>query len=156
MEAVKFSPDGRHVVTASRDRTVKFWNIEGHTGVVTSIAFGPDGKSLATGSSDRTAKLWDLSTGIPHLRFVLQGHTDQIDRLAFNPAGNATGDRRIRQHGQALGCSSGAEIASLKKHADQLRAVAFSPDGKRLASAGADGHAWLYDFENPKSRRPSA
>ncbi len=148
--AVEFSPNGRHLATASRDGTVKFWNIEGHhTNTVTSIAFSPDGKTIATGSSDWTAKLWDLSGGTPRLLQTLQGHTNQIYRLAFNPAGTSLATAGFDNSVKLWDVGSGTEIRTLQKHKDQLRGVAFSPDGKRLASVGADGYGWLYDLESP-------
>jgi len=37
--------------------------LEGHSGLIQSIAFSPDGKLLASGSDDRTVRLWDIATG---------------------------------------------------------------------------------------------
>ena len=54
-----FSPDGKRIVSGSRDNTVKVWDadsgkelltLKGHTGGVTSVAFSPDGKRLVSGS----------------------------------------------------------------------------------------------------------
>src|SRR5262249_41138224 len=62
--SVAFSADGRHIVSGSRDQTVKVWDartgqerltLKGHTVGVTSVAFSPDGKRIVSGSgrSDR-------------------------------------------------------------------------------------------------------
>jgi WD40 repeat protein len=147
VETVKFSPDGHHLISASRDRTVKFWNIAGHTGVVNAVAFGPDGKTLATGSSDRTAIIWDVSGNYPRLRHTLRGHTDQVYRVAFDAEGKRLATAGFDNRVMLWDVESGAKIKILKKHEDQLRDVAFSPDGRFLASGGADGHAWLYDLD---------
>ena len=54
-----FSPDGKRIVSGSRDKTVKVWDaatgqetltLKGHTGSVSSVAFSPDGKRIVSGS----------------------------------------------------------------------------------------------------------
>jgi WD40 repeat protein len=66
---VAFSPDGKKLISASIDHTVRIWNVasgkeesqlEGHEGIVWSIAVTRDGKRLASASHDKTIRLWNL------------------------------------------------------------------------------------------------
>src|SRR6267154_4011550 len=64
-----FSPDGKHIVSGSRDNTIRLWDAEtgeplrpplnGHENIVYSVAFSPDGRRIVSGSLDKTIWLWD-------------------------------------------------------------------------------------------------
>ena len=71
VKAAQFSPDGRWVVTASKDYTARVWDATTgqasgepmkHEGVVKSAQFSPDGRWIVTASEDNTARLWDVGT----------------------------------------------------------------------------------------------
>ena len=71
-----FSPDGNRIISASRDNSVKVWDADkgtqiltltGHTRAVNSVAFRRDGKCIVSGGEDGTVKVWDAdkSTDTP-------------------------------------------------------------------------------------------
>ena len=109
---VGFSPDGKLLATASRDNTMKLWDVRtrqqvgelrGHKLAVDTFAFAPDGRTLATGSYDNTIKLWDVASN-SELR-TLRGHEGFVLSVAFAPDGRrlASGgtDARVRAAKQA-------------------------------------------------------
>ncbi|MEO0874018.1 MAG: hypothetical protein AAFY48_05365, partial [Bacteroidota bacterium] len=61
-----FSPDGKTILTASRDKTVKLWKLDGqqlttftgHTDKVYSLGFSPQGDFIFSGGADHTIKVW--------------------------------------------------------------------------------------------------
>jgi WD40 repeat protein len=79
------TPDGRRVVSASWDQTLKVWELEtgrelhtlaGHTGRVDAVAVTPNGRRAVSASWDRTLKVWELETGVSIATFsVRRPHT---------------------------------------------------------------------------------
>lgn len=153
-----FSPDGKHLVTATLDGTLAVLQstenryhlvdmMRGHKSLVFAAAFSPDGRLLASGGLDKTVQLWDVakrkSVGDP-----LTAHADAVSCLAFSPNGRllATGgcDRAVivwdvNAHRPAR--------SPLVSHTQPVSGVAFTPDGQLLVTGGRDGAVILWRLQ---------
>ena len=94
----------------------------------------------------------DLSSGTPRLAHRLEGHTNAVYRLAFDPAGRRLVTGGLDGKALLWDVASGAQLRAIGKHRDKVLDVAFSPDGTLVATASADGTAQL----TPADDSPSA
>jgi WD40 repeat protein len=160
---IAFSPDGRLVAAGGDERVIHVWDvregkevrrIEGVDHRVMRLCFSPDGKALACGmdpqgdaGSEPTLRLWDVASGKELRSFARRAC---VGSLAFSPEGKvmASGDGDWGGRSD-LGGQSEASVRlwdtttgkELCQHSmpgsTEVRAVAFSPDGKLIASGGA-------------------
>ena len=157
--SVAFSPDGR-LLAAGSYKEIPLWDVPtgeevavlwGHENWVLSVAFSPDGRLLASGSNDRTVRLWDVQTGEEVA--VLRGHESWVRSAAFSPDGRllASGScaqwdswHCVQSEIRMWEVPTGEEVAVLRGHEASVLSVAFSPDGRLLASGSADNTIILW------------
>ena len=119
--------------------------LRGHTDYIRTLTFSPDGKSLASGSPDHTIKIWDTATGRNTVTFDYHAAAGTVFALAYSRDGKTL----------AVGCNrkeaimlwdvvTGKNTAALQGHIEGITSLAFSPDGKTLASASFDGTIKLW------------
>lgn len=157
VNAAAFSPDGKTLATGgghwNEKGEVLLWDIataerrvtlNGHERGVLAVCFAPDGLVLATGSHDQTVKFWNRAG---EEQANLSGHRNGVTAIAFSPDGSllasATGfhDRLVR----IWDVSNRSVRTTLHGHLHTINGVAFSRDGKTLASGSNDRTVRLWD-----------
>ncbi|MGD1994997.1 MAG: AAA family ATPase, partial [Anaerolineae bacterium] len=142
---VAVTPDGRQIVSASLDNTLKVCNLEnglelhtlaGHSKGVQRVALTPDGKRAVSASWDHTLKVWNLATG-RRLR-TLAGHDERVLSVAISPDNGWIFSGDWLGQVKAWHLESGRERRSYQIHDGPIWSIAVSPDGARCASGSED------------------
>lgn len=147
---VAFSAHGCWLAYGSPDGTVNILDLlamgrlhtmKGHTEGVGSVAFSRDSSKIASASFDYTARIWDAKKGIC-LHTLRQGHINSVMSVAFSAddwLAAAFHDGTV----MIWDAAKGECVKILRDHGQGPRSVAFSPDGRRLVSAGPTNvHIW--------------
>lgn len=155
---VAMSGDGQFVASAGADAIVRVWSaktwnqihaLHGHNGRILSLDFSADSQFLVSGGEDGSARIWDVATG--QQRYVRVELSDIECRAAFRPDGwlAAIGGNNALI---VWDPGTGKEWPIRNVHEWRILGLAFSPNGKYLATVSADCTVKVWNAQTQTSK----
>ncbi len=160
INAAAISVDGDLLASVGQDSMVKLWDtsdgsllhtVEGHTDEILTVEFSPDGQWFATGGWDNTIRLWNVET--QELVQILtrpgqeQSHDHAVYDVAFHPNGRQLASVGLDGVIQHWSIPNGQWLDQWPMPQTDMARIAFSPDGKTLAST-SNTNIVLWDVES--------
>ncbi|EDN67826.1 peptidase C14, caspase catalytic subunit p20 [Beggiatoa sp. PS] len=151
--SVRFMANDRYLVSASRDNTLRLWDtqsgvtlrvLQGHTASVSGLATFEE--QIVSASNDGTIRRWNIA--LPYQQIV--DLSNEPTTVAIAPTGDkiAVGFKNGSLHLYALPNAKHLLWKQLKAHTARVKSLAFSADGKWLASAGYDNTVKIWTLKN--------
>jgi WD40 repeat protein len=147
LRGVAYSPDGQYIAAASFNGQIGVWDASSgarvathfaHSSPALRVAFCPDGRWIASSDRSGTIRLSDALK--PGGSVTLRGHTGSVQALAFHPDGTRLATGGGDGTAKIWDAWRGQEFRTLSRNnVPPITSLAYSPDGRYLASAGPWG-----------------
>lgn len=158
VRSVQFSADGKFVLSAGHDNTVKVWTVanasllktlRGHGSWVRACAFSPDGEWVLSGGYDNHARLWNVKQ-YEEVRVmrgrVLDGHQDAIMAASFSRDGHQIATASRDRTAMSWNADTGAPLNEFREgHSFLASDSAFFVDNKRLVTSAVDNTVRIWN-----------
>jgi WD40 repeat protein/serine/threonine protein kinase len=146
MWSAAFSPDGRRIVTTD-DTCARVWNAQTnqllftlpHGVTVYHAVYSADGTRLVTGAADGAVRIWDAATGVLARELRQKRKDGKLSRytvVAISPDGQVAAIDLDGVVAHVWDASTGTSLAELRNDAAAFSTLAFSADGRWLATTG--------------------
>jgi WD40 repeat protein len=165
---VRYTPDGKYILSGGRDSRMIVWDaatyelvrifrednpdteeIEGHSDDIRDIDFSPiDPNLVVTSSDDDTLILWDFAAGEiiwqtpkddPETE-EYEGNADNVRESAISPDGRYVANVGYDFNVYLWDMADGTLVRTFFGHTDKVSSIAYSPDGTRIVSGGGGDH----------------
>ncbi|HKS39137.1 MAG TPA: caspase family protein, partial [Blastocatellia bacterium] len=142
--AAAFSPDGQHIISSSRDRTLRMFKADrgeeelpfkSNLVLAHSVAFSADGKYVLSGHIDNTLRLWDAASRREVK--IFEGHLNDVFSAVFSPDGQYALSGSQDTTARIWNIATGREVAKLIGFTDR-EWIAVTPEGYYNSSASGD------------------